>query len=59
VPIAVNRGNPAVLADARADFSRAVRDMAKAVSPVESAAATPKKGAAAPKGDRRWFGKAA
>ncbi len=58
VPIAVNRGNPAVLADARADFSRAVREMAKAVAPAEAAASAPK-GAIAPKGERRWFGKAA
>jgi pilus assembly protein CpaE len=29
VPLAVNRGNPAVLSDAKADFSRAVRAMAK------------------------------
>jgi pilus assembly protein CpaE len=49
VPIAVNRGNPAVLADARADFSRAVREMSKAIAPAESAAGA---------GQRRWFGKA-
>jgi pilus assembly protein CpaE len=49
VPIAVNRGNPAVLADAKADFSRAAREMAKAVIPAETEAA---------KGQRRWFGKA-
>ena len=29
VPLAVNRGNPAVLSDAKAEFSRAVRAMAK------------------------------
>jgi pilus assembly protein CpaE len=29
VPLAVNRGNPAVLSDAGCDFSRGVRDMAK------------------------------
>ena len=29
VPLAVNRGNPAVLADPGCDFSRGVRDMAK------------------------------
>ena len=29
VPLAVNRGNPAVLADPKADFSRAIREMAK------------------------------
>jgi pilus assembly protein CpaE len=48
VPIAVNRGNPAVLADARADFSRSLREMAKAIVPAEVAAG---------KGSRRWFGK--
>jgi pilus assembly protein CpaE len=31
VPLAVNRGNPAVLADSGADFSVAVRKMAKAL----------------------------
>jgi pilus assembly protein CpaE len=49
VPIAVNRGNPAVISDARADFSRAVREMAKAIAPVETAAAKA--------GGKRWFGK--
>jgi pilus assembly protein CpaE len=48
VPIAVNRGNPAVLADVRADFSRAVREMAKTLAPAEGA----KVGT-----QRRWFGK--
>jgi pilus assembly protein CpaE len=48
VPIAVNRGNPAVLADARADFSRAMREVGKAVVP-----ATAEVG----KASRRWFGK--
>jgi pilus assembly protein CpaE len=43
VPIAVNRGNPAVLAESGADFSKAVRDMAKALQPVE-AAKSPKRG---------------
>jgi pilus assembly protein CpaE len=52
VPIAVNRGNPAVLADARCDFSRAVREIGKAIVPSETAAAA--KG-----GGGRWFGKAA
>jgi pilus assembly protein CpaE len=37
VPLAVNRGTPIVLADDKADFSRAVREMAKALSPVEAA----------------------
>ena len=33
VPLAVNRGNPAVVSDPKADFSRAVREMAKALQP--------------------------
>jgi pilus assembly protein CpaE len=37
VPLAVNRGNPAVVSDPKADFSRAVRDMAKALEPAGSA----------------------
>ena len=32
VPLAVNRGNPVVVADAGADFSKALRDVAKAVA---------------------------
>src|SRR5215211_784108 len=39
VPIAVNRGNPAVLADARCDFSRAVREIGKAIVPAETSSA--------------------
>ncbi|MGH3045440.1 MAG: AAA family ATPase [Gaiellaceae bacterium] len=35
VPIAVNRGNPAVLAESGADFSKAVREMAKGLLPAE------------------------
>ena len=35
VPLAVNRGNPAVASDAKADFSRAVREMAKSLQPAE------------------------
>jgi pilus assembly protein CpaE len=35
VPLAVNRGNPAVVSDAKADFSRAVREMAKSLQPAE------------------------
>ena len=31
VPLAVNRGNPLVLSDPRADFSRGVSEMAKAL----------------------------
>src|SRR5918994_1483258 len=37
VPIAVNRGNPAVLAESGADFSKAVREMAKGLLPAEAA----------------------
>ncbi|MBW3593295.1 MAG: AAA family ATPase [Actinobacteria bacterium] len=48
VPIAVNRGNPAVLSDPKADFSRAVREMAKELVPTETGAGAKK----------RWFGKA-
>jgi len=36
VPLAVNRGTPLVLADDKADFSRAMREMAKGLSPVEA-----------------------
>jgi pilus assembly protein CpaE len=39
VPIAVNRGNPAVLAESGADFSKAVRQMAKGLQPAEEAKA--------------------
>jgi pilus assembly protein CpaE len=38
VPLAVNRGNPAVLSDAKADFSRAVRAMAKELVAAHAAA---------------------
>jgi pilus assembly protein CpaE len=44
VPIAVNRGNPAVLAESGADFSKAIRAMAKALQPVEAAKAAQKRG---------------
>jgi pilus assembly protein CpaE len=37
VPIAVNRGNPAVLAESGADFSKAIREMAKGLQPAEVA----------------------
>jgi pilus assembly protein CpaE len=47
VPLAVNRGTPLVLADDKADFSRAVRAMAKELLPVEAAKAQ----------KRRRFGK--
>ncbi len=36
VPLAVNRGTPIVLADDKADFSRAMREMAKGLSPIET-----------------------
>jgi pilus assembly protein CpaE len=35
VPLAVNRGNPAVVSDPKADFSRALREMAKSLQPAE------------------------
>ena len=38
VPLAVNRGNPAVLSDPKADFSRAVRAMAKQLVAAQAAA---------------------
>src|SRR2546423_12596854 len=38
VPLAVNRGTPAVLSDAKADFSRAVREMAKDLVTAQAAA---------------------
>jgi pilus assembly protein CpaE len=38
VPIAVNRGNPCVLSDTKADFSRAVRAMAKQLVAAQAAA---------------------
>jgi pilus assembly protein CpaE len=47
VPLAVNRGTPLVLADDKADFSRAVRTMAKSLLPVEAAKAQ----------KRRFFGR--
>jgi pilus assembly protein CpaE len=47
VPLAVNRGTPLVLADDKADFSRAVRAMAKGLQPAEAAKAQ----------KRRFFGR--
>ena len=38
VPVSVNRGNPAVLSDSKADFSRAVRAMAKQLVAAQAAA---------------------
>src|SRR6266511_3911484 len=43
VPLAVNRGTPLVLADDKADFSRAVRAMAKALLPEEAVKAGQKR----------------
>jgi pilus assembly protein CpaE len=37
VPLAVNRGTPLSVSDERADFSRAVREMAKGLTPAEAA----------------------
>jgi pilus assembly protein CpaE len=45
VPLAVNRGNPAVLSDAGCDFSRGVRDMAKGLLVPDKA-----------KAKKRWLG---
>ena len=47
VPLSVNRGNPAVLAEAKGDFARAIRTMAKTLAPVEAEKAD----------KRRWFGR--
>ncbi len=47
VPLSVNRGNPAVLAEAKGDFARAIRTMAKTLAPVETEKAD----------KRRWFGR--
>ena len=46
VPIAVNRGNPAVLAEPGSDYTKAIRELAKAVV---------RKDAPAQKGKRRSF----
>jgi pilus assembly protein CpaE len=37
VPLCVNRGNPAVLAEPSADFSKAVRELAKSILPAAEA----------------------
>jgi pilus assembly protein CpaE len=47
VPLSVNRGNPAVLAEAKGDFARAIRAMAKTLAPAEAEKAD----------KRRWFGR--
>jgi pilus assembly protein CpaE len=44
IPVSVNRGNPAVISEANADVSRALRQMAKSLLPAES-----------DKGKRRWL----
>ena len=44
VPLAVNRSNPAVLSDPKADFSRAMREMAKVLLPAQ----------ASKNGKKRW-----
>jgi len=44
VPLAVNRSNPAVLSDPKADFSRALREMAKVLLPAQ----------ASKNGKKRW-----
>jgi pilus assembly protein CpaE len=49
VPLAVNRSNPAVLSDPKADFSRAVREMAKSLIPAQASA----------NGKRRFLGRSA
>ena len=38
VPLAVNRGNPAVLAEAKSDFSRSIRELAKSLVTAQAAA---------------------
>jgi pilus assembly protein CpaE len=43
VPLAVNRGNPAVLADPKCDFSRAVRELAKSLVTAQTVAKERKK----------------
>jgi pilus assembly protein CpaE len=48
VPLAVNRSNPAVLSDPKADFSRALREMAKSLIPAQAASAN---------GKRRFLGR--
>jgi septum formation inhibitor-activating ATPase MinD len=43
VPLAVNRGNPVVLAEAGADFSKGLRDVAKVVASFASEAPAKKR----------------
>src|SRR6478752_2635782 len=43
VPVSVNKGNPAVLADGKCDFSRAVRELAKSLVTAQAVAKERKK----------------
>jgi len=43
VPLAVNRGNPAVLADSKSEFSRSVRELAKSLVTAQAVAKERKK----------------
>src|SRR6478609_12104543 len=43
VPVSVNKGNPAVLADGKCDFSRAVRELAKSLVTAQTVAKERKK----------------
>jgi pilus assembly protein CpaE len=43
VPLAVNRGNPAVLADGKSEFSRSVKELAKSLVTAQAAAKERKK----------------
>lgn len=43
VPLAVNRGTPAVISEGKADFSRAIRNMTKALVPVQAGSGNPKR----------------
>jgi Flp pilus assembly CpaE family ATPase len=43
VPLAVNRGNPAVLSESSSDFSRAIREMAKSLGTTAAAKSAKKR----------------
>jgi pilus assembly protein CpaE len=43
VPVCVNRGQPAVFAEPRSDFAKAVRELARAMAPVEAGGETAKR----------------
>ena len=43
VPLSVNRGNPAVLADSKSDFSNSVRELAKSLVTAQTVAKERKK----------------